>query len=105
MWGWRKAANLAASVAKLAALRHPHILPVLDYGEVDGRAFLVYPAVAGGTLRQQLGQPLPPAQVVALLSPLAGALDSAAQQGLIHCHLKPRTILITQNGAPVLDDF
>jgi len=97
--------RFASEAAALAALRHPNILPVIDYGELDGRAFLVYPAMPAGSLRQQLGQPLPPAQVVAVLSPVAAALDAAHQAGLVHGNLKPRTILIAPNGAPVLDDF
>ncbi len=99
------AQRFASEAAELTALRHPNILPVIDYGEAEGRAFLVYPALTGGTLRQQLGQPLAPEQALALLSPVAAALDAAHQRGVVHGNLKPRNILLAPNGAPVLDDF
>ncbi len=99
------AARFATEAAALAALRHPNILPVIDYGQVEGRSYLVFPALPGATLRQQLGQPMPPGQAVTLLAPVAAALDAAHQSGVVHGNLKPRNILIAPNGAPVLDDF
>ncbi|HEY7294200.1 MAG TPA: serine/threonine-protein kinase [Dehalococcoidia bacterium] len=98
-------ARFATEAAALAALRHPNILPVIDYGEIDGRAYLVSPVPPTGTLRQELGRPQPLDQVTTLLAPVAAALDAAHQRGVVHGNLKPRNILIGANGAPVLDDF
>ena len=89
----------------IARLRHPAILVVFDYGEQDGTPYLVSEYVAGGTLADRLGTPLSLAEALRLLEPIAGALDFAHQQGVIHRDVKPANILIAHDGHPVLSDF
>src|SRR5256885_16781603 len=69
-----------------ASLEHPNILPVHEYGEVDGLAYLVMPYISGGTLRDELDQtgPLPLIQVVNYLDQMAAALGFAHDHGVIH---------------------
>ena len=89
----------------LAKLTHPNIVPITDYGEHDGKPYLVMPYLPGGTLKQKLGKPIPWEDAVRLLIPIARALHYAHQQGIIHRDIKPSNILITQSGEPMLTDF
>jgi len=89
----------------LARLEHPNILPVFDYGEADGQAYIVYRYIPGGTLWHRLGQPLPPASVARLLAPVAAALDFAHARGVIHRDIKPSNILLTEDETPIVADF
>ena len=71
----------------LRRLQHPGIVGVLDIGEHDGRPYLVMPYLSGGTLADRLQRgPLPPAEIAALLPPLAASLDHAHGPGVIHRH-------------------
>jgi tRNA A-37 threonylcarbamoyl transferase component Bud32 len=89
----------------LAQLEHPNILPVFDYGELQGEAYIVYRYIAGGELKDLLGQALPLAAVVRLLTPVAAALDFAHAQGIVHRDVKPSNILLTADRTPIVADF
>ncbi len=89
----------------LARLEHPNILPVYDYGEQDGQAYIVYRYVGGGTLRDRLKGPLPLEAVERLLAPVADALDFAHSQGVVHRDIKPTNILLTEQDVPIVADF
>ena len=87
-------------------LHHPHIVPVLDSGEHDGRLYFVLPHMEDGSLRQllQREKQLPIEQAVAIARTVAQALDYAHQQNLIHRDVKPENILFT-SGQACLADF
>ena len=90
----------------VAALEHPNILPIYDFGEQDGAPYLVTPMMTGGTLAQLIGvNGLPPAQVVDYVGQLAGSLDTAHEAGILHRDVKPGNVLMDRNGRPVLADF
>jgi serine/threonine protein kinase len=89
----------------LAKLIHPNIVSIIDYGEYEGRPYLVMPYLPGGTLKQRLGQPLPWQEAARLLLPVARALQYTHQQCIIHRDVKPSNILITPSGEPMLTDF
>lgn len=90
----------------VAALNHPHILPIWDYGEQDGAPYIVMPLITGGSLRDQLhGRPLPPAALLRVIGPIASALDYAHQRGIIHRDIKPANVLLDTNGHLYLADF
>ena len=89
----------------LAKLNHPNIVQVLDYGEHDGTPYLVIEYVPGGTLKKQLGKPMPWQQAAKLMVPIARALAYAHENNLIHRDVKPSNILITSTGIPKLSDF
>jgi serine/threonine-protein kinase len=90
----------------VATLEHPAIVPVYDYGEEDGRLFLVMRLMSGGSLADRLGRgPLTPQAASEIMNELAPALDAANARGIIHRDLKPANILFDQWDKPYLSDF
>lgn len=89
----------------LAKLNHPHIATIFDFDTADGADFLVMEYVAGESLATKLqGRPLADGEVIRLGKQIAGALDEAHQQGVIHRDLKPGNVRLTTKGhAKVLD--
>ncbi len=91
----------------VASLEHPNIVPVHEYGEQNGLAYVVMPCISGGTLRDEMereGQ-LPLSKAVNYLEQLASALDFAHERGVIHRDVKPANILMTPAGRLLLTDF
>ena len=87
-------------------LHHPHIVPVLDSGEHEGRLYFVLPHMEDGSLRQllQREKQLPVETAIAITRTIADALDYAHKQNLIHRDVKPENILFT-SGQACLADF
>jgi serine/threonine protein kinase len=76
-------------------LKHEHILPLFEFGEVEGRLFLVTPYIAGGTLAQRLQRDsLSLAEVQQLFSALGQAVAYIHRRGIVHRDLKPSNILL-----------
>jgi eukaryotic-like serine/threonine-protein kinase len=90
-----------------ARLRHPHILPLHDSGEADGLLYYVMPYVRGESLRERLRRErqLPVDEAVRIAREVAGALDSAHRQGVIHRDVKPENILLDEDGHAAVADF
>ena len=94
----------------MARLQHPHILPVHDVGEQGGSAYLVMRYVDGGSLHERLaatrtGEHLSLRDLLAIMRPVAEALDYAHRHGVIHRDVKPQNILLTAQQFPFLSDF
>ncbi|MBI3360746.1 MAG: serine/threonine protein kinase, partial [Chloroflexi bacterium] len=90
----------------IAALEHPHILPVYDFGRHQGQTYLVMRYIEGGTLHDVLHRgALPPARVADLIDQIAGALDYAHQRGIVHRDIKPSNILLDRAGNAYVADF
>lgn len=90
----------------VAALEHPAIVPIYDFGEENGQPFLVMRHMHGGSLADRLAHgPLPFPEVVRVIQRLASGLDRAHQQGIIHRDLKPANILFDQYRDAFLSDF
>jgi serine/threonine protein kinase len=90
-----------------ASLEHPNIVPVYEYGERGGLAYLVMPYVNGGTLRDVMeakGQ-MAFTEAVNYVEQMAEALDFAHMRGVIHRDIKPANMLLTQDGRLLLTDF
>ncbi len=91
----------------IARLRHPHIVRVLDFGVENMIPFLVMEYAPNGTLRQlyprgsRLSLPL----IVSYIKQIAGALQHAHDQRLIHRDVKPENMLLGQNNQVLLSDF
>jgi streptogramin lyase len=84
-----------------ASLDHPNVLPIYEAGEDDERLFIAMRFVEGTDLRRILASsaPLEPERALALLAPVAGALDAAHGRGLVHRDVKPANILIARSRA------
>jgi len=89
-----------------AGLQHPHILPLLDSGSVNGTPYYVMPYVEGETLRDHLDRDkrLPLESAVGLTREMASALDYAHAQGIVHRDIKPANVLLS-GGHAVIADF
>src|SRR5260370_14923619 len=77
--------RFAREARVLAQLDHPNILPVYDYGEQDGQAYLIMPYMAGGSLKDVLKghNVLPPAEAIRLMTQALSALHVVRHRGLL----------------------
>ncbi|MBA2681849.1 MAG: protein kinase, partial [Ktedonobacteraceae bacterium] len=92
----------------LSHLRHPHILPVTDFGtdEVSGFPYMIMPYKSGGTLVEQIqAGPLPFDRAMKYVWQLSKALSYAHKQNIIHRDLKPANVLLNEEGQTSLADF
>lgn len=98
-------------IASLATLEHPNIVPILDWGELDGIPYLVLRYLAGGNLRDRLKDSngiyklMPLEGLSQWLLQIAYVLDHIHSKGWVHRDLKPDNILFDEGGNPYLADF
>jgi tetratricopeptide (TPR) repeat protein/tRNA A-37 threonylcarbamoyl transferase component Bud32 len=87
-----------------AKLQHPHVVPVLASGEVDGLPWFTMPYIDGDSLRDRLGrEPLGIGEIVSILRDVARALAYAHDQRIIHRDIKPDNVLLSRGSATVTD--
>jgi serine/threonine protein kinase len=90
----------------IAALEHPAIVPVYDYGEDGGLLYLVMRHMPGRSLEDRIKEgALPVADAARILKRIGAALDEAHQHGIIHRDLKPGNVLFDSRGDAYLSDF
>ena len=93
-------------IAITARLNHPHILPLLDSGDVEGNTpYFVTPFIEGESLRALLEREgrLPVPQAIRIAREVADALSFAHEQGVVHRDVKPANILLSSGHAVVAD--
>jgi serine/threonine protein kinase len=98
-------ARFRREAAALAALRHPNIIYLHDFGEHEGDLYLVMEHVPNGTLRDWLAGPIPPVAAGRIVAQIASALDYAHELGILHRDIKPANILLQRAGWALLSDF
>jgi serine/threonine protein kinase len=91
----------------VAALEHPHILPVYDFGFHNDRPYMVMRYIDSGTLAELIAEnnSLSYARIVEIVGGVASALDYAHSQGIVHRDIKPSNIMIDRHGEALLTDF
>ena len=89
-----------------AALDHPYIRKVYDFGTLEGRSYVAMEFVEGETLRGRLERgPLPIAQAVQVAHEMAEALEIAHRHGIVHRAVEPSNVILTDQGHGKITDF
>ena len=108
------AARFEKEAQALAALNHPHIVSVYDFGSVDSKLhapctklfYLLMEFVDGVNLRQLLqSKKLTPKEALSIVPPVCDALQCAHDHGIVHRDIKPENLLIDKNGTVKIADF
>lgn len=91
----------------LAVLEHPNIVPIYDFGEVEGRYYIAMRYLSGGSLAVRIKQSAGIAyeEALQMLEQVGAGLSYAHGRGMIHRDIKPANILFDQNGVAVVTDF
>ncbi|BBZ05541.1 protein kinase [Mycolicibacterium chitae] len=90
-----------------ARLQEPHVIPVHDFGDIDGVLYIEMRLVEGPSLRDLLhsGGPIEPRRAASIITQVASALDAAHADGLVHRDIKPENVLLTNDDFAYLVDF
>jgi class 3 adenylate cyclase len=88
-------------------LQEPHIIPIHETGEIDGRLYLVMPIIDGININTALKRdgPMSPTRAVRVVEQIAAALDAAHAHGLVHRDVKPSNALMADHDFVYLIDF
>ncbi|MBL9184660.1 MAG: protein kinase [Verrucomicrobiaceae bacterium] len=100
------AARFEKEAQALAALNHPHIVSVFDFGQASGFYYLLMEFVDGVNLRQLLqSKRLTPKEALSIVPPVCDALQCAHDHGIVHRDIKPENLLIDKSGVVKIADF
>ena len=100
-------ARFLAEAEAVAAIKHPHVVQVFEFGERGGQPYFAMEFLGGGTLAGRLkdaGQ-LPPADAAAVVEKIARGVQAAHEAGIVHRDLKPANVLLDAGGEPKVADF
>ncbi|HQR45811.1 MAG TPA: protein kinase [Thermoanaerobaculia bacterium] len=102
----RRVARFEKEARALAALSHPNILDIHDFGQSDGRFYVVTELLEGETLRDRMaGEPLGWRKTAEIAASIADGLASAHAAGIVHRDLKPENVFVTADGRVKVLDF
>ncbi|MGH7627335.1 MAG: protein kinase domain-containing protein, partial [Gemmatimonadaceae bacterium] len=97
-------ARFRREISLAARLQHPHIVPVLSAGEIEGQPYYTMPFVDGESLRARLAHgELSIAETISILRDVARALEYAQSKGVAHRDIKPDNVLIAGTSAVIAD--
>jgi serine/threonine protein kinase len=94
--------------ARIASeLENEHVVPVVDFGEADGRLFIAALYVRGHSLSTRIASEgvLSLGEALRLVTDLADALEALRARGLVHRDVKPANVMVDEGGAAALTDF
>jgi serine/threonine-protein kinase len=99
--------RFAREARAAARLSHPNVAKIFDYGEVEGRPYLVFEYLPGGTLEDRLapGKPLDDDESERIARDIAAGLAHAHDHGVVHRDLKPSNVLFDAEGRAKIADF
>ena len=88
-------------------LTEPHVVPIHDYGEIDGQLYLDMRLIEGTDLSTMLRRtgPMSPARAVSIVRKIAATRDAAPSAGVTHRDVKPENVLVTDDEFAYLVDF
>ena len=90
----------------VAALNHPNIIAVYDFGIESGQQYIVSELLDGESLRSLLkGKPVPVRKLIEIAAQVADGLAAAHAAGIVHRDLKPENIMLTKDGRAKILDF
>jgi serine/threonine protein kinase len=89
----------------LAGLRHPHVMPIYDMGEVDGELYIAARLVSGNLKGLIVSDALTVDDAMGILTAVAEAIDAAHAAGIVHRDIKPANVLVDPGPQVYLGDF
>jgi len=99
-------ARFRREIQVLQGVQHPSVVPILDFGEVEGTLFIVMPFLSAGTLHDRIKRrPLTPPEAMRVMGQVSSALQHAHAAGIVHRDVKPSNILMDAKGNALLSDF
>jgi serine/threonine protein kinase len=100
---WR--ARLREVTEKVANLRLPNVVEMIECGERDGRPYFIMELLAGGSLQRRAEGQMPVAAAGELIRTLARTMQTIHERGVVHGNLKPSKVLLAADGTPKIRGF